>query len=77
MQMFYRPFSSVTGCRVLLAVLFSDVVTFTQIAASCTPVQVVQLLNQLYTYFDHLTERNRVYKVGEKRDDRYAYIVKG
>ena len=73
--MFRRPFSSVTGCRVLLAVLFSDVVTFTQIAASCTPVQVVQLLNQLYTYFDHLTERNRVYKVSEKRDDRYAYIV--
>lgn len=44
-------------------ILFSDIVTFTNIAAAVQPMQIVQMLNDLYSKFDALTNSNGVYKV--------------
>ncbi|KAK5643076.1 hypothetical protein RI129_006921 [Pyrocoelia pectoralis] len=45
-----------------VSILFSDVVTFTEICSRITPMEVVSMLNAMYSIFDNLTERNRVYK---------------
>ncbi|ETN63420.1 soluble guanylate cyclase gcy [Anopheles darlingi] len=45
-----------------VSILFSDVVTFTEICSRITPMEVVSMLNAMYSIFDTLTERNNVYK---------------
>lgn len=51
-----RKFDDVT-------MLFSDIVGFTAICAQCTPMQVISMLNELYTRFDHQCGFLDIYKV--------------
>lgn len=46
-----------------VTILFSDIVTFTEICSRITPMEVVSMLNGMYSIFDTLTEKNQVYKV--------------
>ncbi|XP_012411058.1 guanylate cyclase soluble subunit beta-2-like [Trichechus manatus latirostris] len=55
-------------------ILFSDVVTFTNICAACQPIQIVNMLNSMYSRFDRLTSVHDVYKVETIGD---AYMVVG
>ncbi|GIL62924.1 hypothetical protein Vafri_17126 [Volvox africanus] len=47
----------------MVTVLFSDIVGYTCVTSQLSPRQVVTLLNELFSVFDDLSQRNGVYKV--------------
>jgi hypothetical protein len=47
----------------LVTIFFSDIVGFTSMAGSMRPLQVMAMLNELYTELDKLVEKHKVYKV--------------
>ncbi|XP_030008891.1 guanylate cyclase soluble subunit beta-2 [Sphaeramia orbicularis] len=58
----------------ICTILFSDVVTFTNICAACEPIHIVHMLNSMYSKFDRLTNIHDIYKVETIGD---AYMVVG
>ena len=43
--------------------VLSDIVTFTVISSKCKPSQIVEMLAELYAYFDKLVDKYQLYKV--------------
>jgi len=46
-----------------VTILFSDIVSYTNLVAGMSPLEVVNMLNDLYFLFDNLVEKHNVYKV--------------
>ncbi len=57
-----------------VTMLFSDIVGFTAVCAQCTPMQVISMLNELYTRFDYQCGILDVYKVKRLVIDRYWFF---
>mmetsp|Transcript_8002 Transcript_8002/g.17485 ORF Transcript_8002/g.17485 Transcript_8002/m.17485 type:complete len:823 (-) Transcript_8002:571-3039(-) len=56
-----------------VTIFFSDVVGFTNICAAVSPIQVVKMLNELYTVMDYCTSHFPLYKV-ETIGDAYMLV---
>lgn len=46
-----------------VTVLFADLVGFTQLSSKTAPQDLVELLNEVFTQFDHLAEKNGLEKI--------------
>ncbi|EFJ49728.1 guanylyl and adenylyl cyclase family member [Volvox carteri f. nagariensis] len=46
-----------------VTILFSDIVSYTSMSAQMAPIEVVQMLDELYKEYDNLTEKHKLYKV--------------
>ncbi len=57
-----------------VTILFADVVGFTPLSAKVPPIQLVGLLNKLFSSFDHLAEQYKLEKIKTIGD---AYMVVG
>lgn len=57
-----------------VTILFSDVVKFNEICIHITPMQVVDMLNEIYIVFDTLSEKHNVYKVRLRKQHSYICI---
>ena len=55
-------------------ILFADIVGFTSLAANLEPMQLVDGLNQIFSFFDQLTEKHGLEKIKTIGD---AYMVVG
>jgi adenylate cyclase len=57
-----------------VSVMFADIVGFTQMASSLNAIELVSLLNQIFSDFDRLTEKHGLEKIKTVGD---AYMVVG
>jgi adenylate cyclase len=57
-----------------VTVLFADIVGFTELASQTSPIELVEILNEIFSEFDHLTEIHSLEKIKTIGD---AYMVVG
>ena len=57
-----------------VSVLFADIVGFTELAQAMDPAQLVEMLNGIFTAFDHLAERESLEKIKTIGD---SYMIAG
>jgi class 3 adenylate cyclase len=57
-----------------VTVMFGDIVGFTELSAQTSPTEMVELLNVIFSEFDHLAERHELEKIKTIGD---AYMVVG
>ena len=57
-----------------VSVMFADIVGFTQIASRLSPIELIGLLNQIFSAFDRLSEKHGLEKIKTVGD---AYMVVG
>lgn len=57
-----------------VTVMFADIVGFTELSAQTSPTEMVELLNVIFSEFDHLAERHKLEKIKTIGD---AYMVVG
>lgn len=57
-----------------VTILFADIVNFTEMAGALAPTELVDLLNEIFSAFDHLAERHQLEKIKTIGD---AYMVVG
>lgn len=55
-------------------ILFGDIVNFTELSSGMSPTELVDLLNEIFSAFDHLAERHHLEKIKTIGD---AYMVVG
>lgn len=55
-------------------ILFADIVNFTALSGTISPTELVDLLNEIFSTFDHLAERHHLEKIKTIGD---AYMVVG
>jgi class 3 adenylate cyclase len=55
-------------------ILFADIVGFTELSARIAPLELINLLNELFSAFDYLTEKYRLEKIKTIGD---SYMVAG
>jgi PAS domain S-box-containing protein len=55
-------------------ILFADIVNFTELSGAMLPTALVDMLNEIFSAFDHLAERHRLEKIKTIGD---AYMVVG
>ena len=58
----------------MASIFFSDIVGYTKLSSEMTPIEVMKMLNDLYTKFDVLAAKHKVYKLETIGD---AYIAIG
>ena len=65
---------SITVSFAALTVLFADIVGFTELSCCVSPVELVKLLNRIFSTFDLLAEKHELEKIKTIGD---AYMVVG